>query len=353
LQAKYTSSESRSDNSAVLIINLGTPNAPNTQEVRTYLRELLSSDRVLDINPFLRWLLLNIFILPFRPKKTAKAYKKIWLEEGSPLMVYSKKLKKSLTEQFTAENIHVELGMQCGEPSIKNALDRLRALQCSRIIVLPMYPQYASSTFGGAIEDLYREVINDWNMPQLQIIPPFFSDSLFIGAWAKVGLPYIDHNPDHVLFSFHGLPIRHLKKSDISGNWCKNNKECCLILTNQNKYCYSAHCHETSKLIAEKLNLDKEKWSVSFQSRFGREEWVKPYTEQHLKELAQRGIKRVVVFCPSFVSDCLETLEEIGIQAAENFQKCGGEELLLVPSLNDHPEWIKSISSIVRNQLPR
>ena len=353
MQDKNRKSENNKENTAVLMINLGTPVAPNTTEVRTYLRELLSSDRVLDINPFLRWLLLNIFILPFRPKKTAKAYKKIWLEEGSPLMVYSQKLKKSLTEQFATENIIVELAMQCGEPSIKNALDRLRAKQYSRILVLPMYPQYASSTFGGAIEDLYREIINDWNMPQLQIVPPFFSDSLFIEAWAKVGLPYLDHNHDHVLFSFHGLPIRHLKKSDISGNWCKNNKECCLILTNQNKYCYSAHCHETSKLIAEKLNLDKEKWSVSFQSRFGREEWVKPYTEQHLKELAQRGIKRVVVFCPSFVSDCLETLEEIGIQAAENFQKCGGEELLLVPSLNDHPEWIKSISSIIRNQLPR
>ena len=351
MQAKKSKSENNRENTAVLMINLGTPVAPNTTEVRNYLRELLSSDRVLDINPFLRWFLLNIFILPFRPKKTAKAYKKIWLEEGSPLMVYSEKLKKSLTEQFAAENISVELAMQCGEPTIKNALDRLRVNQYSRIIVLPMYPQYASSTFGGAIEDLYREIINDWNMPQLQIIPPFFSDPLFIEAWAKVGLPYLDHKPDHVLFSFHGLPLRHLKKSDISGKWCKNNKECCQKLTNQNRYCYSAHCHETSKLLAEKLNLDSEKWSVSFQSRFGREEWVKPYTEPHLEELALRGVKRVVVFCPSFVSDCLETIEEIGIQAADYFQKCGGKELILVPSLNDHPEWIKSLSSIIRKQL--
>ena len=266
-------------------------------------------------------------------------------------MVYSQKLKKALTEQFAVENIHVELAMQCGKPSIKNALDRLREKGYSRIIVLPMYPQYASSTFGGAIEDLYREILKDWNMPQLQIVPPFFSDSLFIEAWAKVGLPYLDNEPDHVLFSFHGLPLRHLKKSDISGNWCRNNKECCLKLTNQNKHCYSAQCYETSKLMAERLNLGAENWSVSFQSRFGREEWVKPYTEPHLEELAERGVKRVVVFCPSFVADCLETLEEIGIQAAEYFRKCGGEELILVPSLNDHPEWIKSLTSIIRKQL--
>ncbi len=351
MQAKNSTLESKITNTAVLLINLGTPDAPNTPEVRTYLRELLSSDRVLDINPFLRWLLLNIFILPFRPKKTAKSYKKIWLDEGSPLMVYSQKLKKALNDEFAKEQIHVELAMQCGEPSIKNALDRLRVKQYSRIIVLPMYPQYASSTFGGAIEDLYREIINDWNMPQLQIVPPFFSDSLFIEAWAKVGMPYLDHNPDHVLFSFHGLPLRHLKKSDISGNWCRNNKDCCIELTNENKYCYSAHCHKTSKLLAERLKLDADKWSVSFQSRFGREEWVRPYTEPHLEELAEKGIKRVVVFCPSFVSDCLETLEEIGLQAAENFRKCGGEELILVPSLNDHPEWIKSLTSIIRKQL--
>jgi len=351
LQVKNNTSESNFDNTAVLMINLGTPYAPNTPEVRTYLRELLSSDRVLDINPVLRWLLLNLLILPFRPKKSAKAYQKIWLEEGSPLMVYSQKLKKALTEQFATENIHVELAMQCGEPSIKKALDHLREKGCSRIIVLPLYPQYAPSTFGAAIEDLYREILKDWNMPQLQIVPPFFSDTLFIEAWAKVGLPYLNHEADHVLFSFHGLPLRHLKKSDISGNWCRNNMECCLELTNQNKYCYSAQCYKTSKLMAESLNLGAENWSVSFQSRFGREEWIKPYTETHLEELAESGVKRVVVFCPSFVADCLETLEEIGIQAAENFRKCGGEELILVPSLNDHPEWVKSLTSIIRKQL--
>ena len=179
----------------------------------------------------------------------------------------------------------------------------------------------------------------------------FFSDSRFIDAWAKVGLPFIESEPDHVLFSFHGLPIRHLEKSDTSGNWCKNNHECCIDLVNENRNCYSAQCYHTAKLIAERYNLSAEKWSVSFQSRFGRDEWVKPDTEKHLARLAENGVKRVVVFCPAFVSDCLETLEEIGIRAAEHFRKHGGEELELIPSLNDHPEWVFSLASIIRQQI--
>ena len=335
----------------ILLINLGTPDSSSIRDVRIYLRELLSCERVIDINPVFRWFVLNLLILPFIPRKSAKAYKKIWMNEGSPLMVFSEKLKTALLEQFAENDIPLELGMQCRKPSLKTAIAKLRGQNCDQIIVLPLYPQYASSSYGAAIEDLYKVILNDWNIPHLRIIPPFFSDSRFIDAWAKIGLPYIEKKPDHVLFSFHGLPLRHLKKSDISGNWCKNNNECCLKLTNQNKYCYSAHCHQTSKLLAESLNLDAEKWSVSFQSRFGREEWVKPYTEQHLEELVKRGVRRVVVFCPSFVSDSLETLEEIGIRAAEHFRKCGGEELKLVPSLNDHPEWIKSLTSIILQQL--
>ena len=345
---KTTDNKSRT---GILLINLGTPDAPNTREVRAYLRSLLSCDRVLDINPIGRWLLLNLIVLPLRPRKSAKAYREIWLEDGSPLLVYSQKLRIALAEQFSGEKIFIELGMQCGKPSIKNALDCLRKEDCDRIIVLPMYPQYSSSTFGSAVEDLYKEVLHDWNMPHLQIIQPIFSDSRFIDAWAKVGLPFIESEPDHVLFSFHGLPIRHLEKSDTSGNWCKNNHECCIDLVNENRNCYSAQCYHTAKLIAERYNLSAEKWSVSFQSRFGRDEWVKPDTEKHLARLAENGVKRVVVFCPAFVSDCLETLEEIGIRAAEHFRKHGGEELELIPSLNDHPEWVFSLASIIRQQI--
>ena len=335
----------------ILLINLGTPDSPSTQDVRIYLRELLSCDRVIDINPVARWFLLNLLILPSRPRKSAKAYKKIWMDEGSPLLVFSEKLKTALLEEFAEKDIPIELGMQCRKPSLKTAIGKLRGQNCDQIIVLPLYPQYASSSYGAAIEDLYKVVLNDWNIPYLQIIPPFFSDSRFIDAWAKIGLPYIEKKPDHVLFSFHGLPLRHLQKSDYTSKWCKNNYSCCKELIDENRNCYSAQCYQTAKLIAKSLKIEEEKWSVSFQSRLGRDEWVKPYTESHLKELAERGMKRVVVFCPSFVADCLETIEEIGISAAEHFKEYGGEELKLVPSLNNHPEWVQALTSIIRQKL--
>jgi ferrochelatase len=335
----------------ILLINLGTPDSPSTQDVRIYLRELLSCKRVIDINPVARWFVLNLLILPFRPKKSAKAYKKIWMDEGSPLLVFSEKLKTALLEEFAEKDIPIELGMQCRKPSLKTAIGKLRGQNCDQIIVLPLYPQYASSSYGAAIEDLYKVILNDWNMPYLRIIPPFFSDSRFIDAWAKIGLPYIEKKHDHVLFSFHGLPLRHLKKSDYTGKWCQNDYSCCKELIDENRNCYSAQCYQTAKLLAKSLKIEEEKWSVSFQSRLGRDEWVKPYTEPHLKELAERGMKCVVVFCPSFVADCLETIEEIGISAAEHFKEYGGEELILVPSLNNHPEWVRALTSIIRQQL--
>tara|TARA_B100000700_G_scaffold293497_1_gene354537 strand:+ start:184 stop:1251 length:1068 start_codon:yes stop_codon:yes gene_type:complete len=332
----------------VLLINLGTPDSPNIKDVRNYLRQLLSSNRVIDINPIIRWILLNLFILPFRPLTSSKAYKEIWSDDGSPLLINSQNLKIALAEKLSDEKIYVELGMQCGKPSIKNAIKSLIDKGCDKIGVIPLYPQYASSSFGAAIEDVYRENLNKWNMPFLQILPPIFSDTRFIEAWAKIGLPYLENHPDHIVFSFHGLPTRHLKKSDYSEKCCSNNYECCEVLVEENRYCYRAQCHHTTKLIAERLKLKKENWSISFQSRLGREEWIKPYTEQLLKEFAEKGLKRIVIFCPSFVADCLETIEEIGITAANNFRKNGGEELKLVPSLNNHPEWINALASIIR-----
>jgi ferrochelatase len=335
----------------ILLINLGTPDSPSTQDVRIYLRELLSCERVIDINPLARWFVLNLLILPFRPRKSAKAYKKIWMDEGSPLLVFSEKLKTALLEEFAEKDIPIELGMQCRKPSLKTAIGKLRGQNCDQIIVLPLYPQYASSSYGAAIEDLYKVILNDWNMPYLRIIQPFFSDSRFIDAWAKIGLPYIGKKPDHVLFSFHGLPLRHLKKSDYTGKWCQNDYSCCKELIDENRNCYSAQCYQTAKLLAKSLKIEEENWSVSFQSRLGRDEWVKPYTDPYLKELAEKGMKRVVVFCPSFVADCLETIEEIGISSAEYFKEYGGEELILVPSLNNHPEWVRALTSIIRQQL--
>ena len=333
------------------MINLGTPDSPSVKDVRIYLRELLSCKRVIDINPLVKWILLNLFILPFRPKKSAKAYKKIWMDAGSPLLVYGQKLKNDLAKQLLKEKIVVELGMQCGKPNLKSAIDSLRKNECDRIIVVPLYPQYASSTYGSAVEEVYKTISHYWNIPYMHIIPPFFSNPHFIEAWVSIGLPYIKKEPDHVLFSFHGLPKRHLKKSDYFGDWCKNNHTCCAELLKENRYCYSAQCHHTARLIANKLNIKEGKWSVSFQSRLGRDEWIKPYTEPKLKELAESGLKRIIVFCPSFVADCLETIEEIGISAAENFKKNGGEDLQLVPSLNNDPQWVTALASIVKQHL--
>lgn len=335
----------------ILLINLGTPDTTHTRDARAFLRGMLSSKRFLDINPILRWLLLNLVILPFRPRKTANALKKIWLEDGSPLLVHSQKLKNALVEKFTEDKIPVELGMLLGKNNLKSAVDRLRRQECDRIIVLPMFPQYSATTHGSAIEALYNEILHDWDIPVIQIIPPFYSDPRFIEAWAKVGSPYLVNEPDHVLFSYHSLPVKHIQKSDCSGTWCKNDNACCLELVNENRNCYSAQCFQTAKLLAGRLNLETEKWSVSFQSRLGSAEWIKPFTEQHLTKLAEQGVKKVVVFCPSFVVDNLETLEEIEIRAAEHFRKSGGEKLTLVPSLNYHPEWVAALTSIIRQQL--
>jgi len=351
LERKKNQKKIHDVNTGILLINLGTPESPSKKDVRIYLQELLSSNRLIDINPLGRWILLNFFILPFRPRKSAQAYKKIWMDEGSPLLVFSQKLKDDLNKQFLRRNVIVELGMQCGKPSLKTAIESLRNNGCDKIVVLPLYPQYASSSYGSAIEDVYKALWHEWNMPYLQIIPPFFSDPNFVEAWAKIGFSYIEKEPDHVLFSFHGLPIRHLQKSDYTKEWCKNNNSCCKELVTENRFCYSAQCHHTAKLIAKALKLKQGEWSVSFQSRLGRDEWIKPYTESTLEQFAKNGLKRITVFCPSFVADCLETIEEIGMSAAKTFKDNGGEELQLVPSLNNNPAWVSALTSIINQQL--
>ncbi len=335
----------------ILLINLGTPDAPKTKEVRRYLREFLFDPRVIDIHPLGRWLLLNLIILPFRPKKSAHAYRQVWMDDGSPLLVYGKKLKSALSKTFETEGCPVELGMRYGNPSLKKSMNLLLEQGCNRIIAVPLYPQYASSTVGSVIEALYQETSQHWDIPQLQIIPPFYTEPSFIEAWKKVGEPFLKEQPDHILFSFHGLPLRHLEKSDASKNTCKNDQNCCTKLSTSNRNCYRAQCYNTAESIAQRFQLANKKWSVSFQSRLGRDEWIRPYTDEHLENLAKQGIKKLLVFCPAFVADGLETLEEIQIRAAEDFKNFGGEELILVPSLNDHPEWVKSLESMIRKQM--
>jgi ferrochelatase len=336
----------------VLLVNLGTPDAPQAPEVRRYLREFLSDPRVLDISPIGRWMLLNLIILPTRPAKSAEAYRKVWRPEGSPLLHFS----RALTDEVRAAlpDMQVELAMRYGNPSIRAGLTALRDRGCDRIVVFPLYPQYAASSTGSTVEAVYREAAGLWNTPYLTIVPPFYEDPGFIDAFAEVGAPVLaEFRPDHVLYSFHGLPERHMHKSDVSGSHCLRSDDCCAQIVAANRHCYRAQCFATAKALTARLGLAPDTTSLSFQSRLGRAVWIRPYTDIVLPELARRGVRRVAVFCPAFVADCLETLEEIGIRAEEDFKRAGGEALRLIPSLNAHPAWVRAAADLVRETAPR
>ncbi len=336
----------------VLLINLGTPDAPRAPEVRRYLREFLSDPRVLDISPLGRWLLLNLVILPFRPARSAAAYRAIWRAEGSPLLHHSRRLTDAL--RAVLPDCEVELAMRYGRPGLKTGLMALRERGCDRIVAVPLYPQYAASSTGSTVEALYRAAGEPWNTPYLSIVPPFYDHPAFIDAFAQVGAPVLqDFRPDHVLFSFHGLPERHVRKSDPTGLHCLKAPACCEVIGKANHACYRAHCMATAAALRDRLGLAREHTTVSFQSRLGRTVWVRPYTDEVIPELARRGVKRLAVFCPAFVADCLETLEEIGMRAAEQFKEHGGEALQLVPSLNDHPAWVQALRVLIRESAPR
>lgn len=335
----------------VLLLNLGTPDAPRPAEVRRYLRQFLSDPRVIDINPVGRWLLLNLVILPLRPRRSAEAYTKIWSDEGSPLLANGQALRDAVARKLA--HVPVALGMRYGNPSIAAGLDQLRAEACDHLVVLPLFPQYASSSTGSAIEAVYREVGQRWNTPFVTVVPPFYDDLRFVEAFAQVGQPVLDElEPDHVLMSFHGLPERHMRKSDETGRHCLQSEGCCDKIIDANRNCYRAQSFATARALAGRLGLPDEQWSVSFQSRLGRDPWIKPYTDLRLVELAKAGVKRMAVFCPAFVADCLETLEEIGIRANEDFRAAGGERLVLVPSLNAHPAWVDAVVGLLRDALP-
>ncbi len=333
----------------LLLINLGTPDAPTSRAVRRYLRQFLSDPRVLDINPIGRKLLLELIILPTRPRKSAHAYQKVWTERGSPLLYHSQDLVAGV-QAGLGDTWKVVLGMRYGKPSIATALDELRAAGVDRIVTLPLFPQYASSSTGSALEELFRRAGAAVNVPRLEIAPPFYDHPGFIEAFAAVGAPVLTElAPDHVLFSFHGLPERHMRASDESGSHCLTSERCCDAIVPANRNCYRAHCFATARALAARLGLDPGIWSVSFQSRLGRTPWIKPYTDHVLDELAAKGVKRLAVFCPAFVADCLETLEEIGLRARDQFRAAGGEELALVPSLNATSGWIDAVGAIARS----
>ncbi|MDB5132473.1 MAG: hemH [Mucilaginibacter sp.] len=332
----------------VLLVNLGTPDSPETKDVRRYLGEFLMDPRVIDINAFSRALLVKGIIVPFRSPKSAKLYKTIWSDEtGSPLLHYSKLQLKLLRERL-GDDYQVELAMRYQNPSIESALKKLKAGLVDSIQVIPLFPQYASASTG-SVYDKVMQLLAEWpTKPSISFINSFHDNELMIETFANNAKKYQPETFDHILFSFHGLPQRQLIKSDHTHNHCLKTSDCCAVLTDANKFCYSAQSHHTARLIAEKLNIPKEKYTICFQSRLGSDPWVQPYTTEVVAKLANEGKKRLLVFCPAFVADCLETVYEVTEEYGGEFKALGGEHVQLVESLNDASTWIEALEQMVK-----
>ena len=330
----------------VLLINLGTPDSPAVSDVRKYLNEFLMDPRVIDVNPVLRTFLVKGIIVPFRSPKSAKLYKEIWDDKtGSPLLHYSL-LQRDLLQQSLGDEYQVELAMRYQSPSIESALNKLKDALVDSIKIIPLFPQYASASTGSVYEKVL-DIVRKWpTSPNLSIENSFHDNELMIQTFADNGKKYDPETYDHILFSFHGLPQRQLIKADHTHNHCLKVSDCCQTLTDTNKFCYSAQSYHTAKLIAEKLNIPKEKYTVCFQSRLGSDPWVQPYTSEIVNKLAKEGKKRLLVFCPAFVADCLETVYEVTVEYHEEFKAGGGEHVQLVESLNDSPKWIEALKQM-------
>jgi len=332
----------------ILLVNLGTPDSPEVKDVRKYLDQFLMDERVIDIPAFNRTLLVKGIIVPFRSPKTSKLYKEIWDENGSPLLYFSK-IQAALLQDQLGPDYQVELAMRYQNPSIATALEKMKANLVEDIRVIPMFPQYASASTGSVIQSV-MEILSKWpTVPPVSFVNSFHNNELVLEAFAENAKKYQPETYDHVLFSFHGLPERQLLKCDHTGSYCLKKDNCCETLNDTNKYCYSAQGHDTARLIAQKLHIARENYTVCFQSRLGKEPWVQPYTTDVLKKLAAEGKKRLLVFSPAFVADCLETLYEITVEYHEEFKALGGEHVQLVESLNDHPKFIKALVELAKN----
>ncbi len=329
----------------LLLVNLGSPTHPTVPAIRRYLREFLMDPYVLDMPYLSRAALVYGLILPFRPHKTLASYKAIWTDEGSPLIVESIELKKALQAHFDKNNIKtfVEIGMRYQDPTLEQALDSFKAKNIKNIKVIPLYPQYALSATTTAIEKLKSLNTQKFNsFFELTFIKDFFNDTRFIQPLIETtqkhlaGVEY-----DHLLISFHGIPKSQLG-AVVNSTKCNFGGGCCDKVDTNNRDCYRAQCFETARLLAQGLNLSKDKWSIGFQSRLTKG-WIEPFTDKILDDLPRQGIKKLAVVCPSFISDCLETLEEINIRERERFLKAGGEHYHYIPCVNHSPSWVKAL----------
>lgn len=334
---------------AVLLINLGTPDSPSVGDVRKYLQEFLMDRRVIDIPYFNRFMLVNGIIAPFRAPKSSKVYHELWDEKGSPLLYFGIEVK-ALLQEALGKNHQVFFGMRYQNPTLASALKEIEQYHPDRILVLPLFPQYASATTGSAVEN-FMEIIQTWEViPEIKIISNFFEHPAFIEAFAENGRRLMEQEDyDHFIFTYHGLPERQIHRSSV-GNYCRLSTECCSSYNTKNHYCYRAQCFATTRLLTENLGIPKEKYTVSFQSRLGKTPWIQPYTEDVVKELAAKNCKKILCFSPSFVADCLETTIECGVEYKELFFNNGGEAWQLVPSLNSEKLWIECLKELIGKQ---
>ena len=328
-------------------MNLGSPDSTRVKDVRRYLNEFLMDERVIDMPYLSRLLLVKGIIVPFRAPKSAHAYSTVWTKEGSPLMVLSKQLQEALQQQVAEP---VALAMRYGAPSPWTAYDELLEKEpgLEEVVLVPLYPHYAMSSYETAVEYAKEAHKKGRYSFKLTIIPPFYDNQLYLDALAASMKPYLQQPYDHFLFSYHGIPERHVRKTDVTGNHCLKVNNCCEVSSEAHKYCYRHQCLDTTKKIAAMLQIPKEKYSYSFQSRLGRDPWLLPFTVKRLEEFPAEGVKKLVIACPAFVSDCLETLEEIAIQGRETFMQAGGESFTLIPCMNVHPLWVKAIAGWIR-----
>ena len=303
-----------------------------------------------------RWLLRNLLILPFRAPRTARQYETIWLAEGSPLQVYTRRLLDSLQASLESEHLLIRVGMAYSEPRINEAMVELEQAGVTDILVIPLFPQYSTATTASVFHAVKESAARWQSAPRLEFLDALHDDAAFIRAWTILitrHLPQADNASavEHVVFSYHGLPESNIRKAD-KQDYCRFGV-CCAVLDDRNRQCYRAQCMATTRAIVDALGWSDEFYSVAFQSRFGKQAWIQPYLSDHIESLARQGIKRIAVITPSFVSDCLETLHEIGIEYREQFIECGGESLLLIPNLNDDIAWFSAMKEIIRRHLPR
>ncbi|MEE9355486.1 MAG: ferrochelatase [Methylococcaceae bacterium] len=330
-------------NRAVLLVNLGSPSNPEPQAVRRYLNQFLMDPYVIQLPWLLRRLIASLLVLPTRSEVSSKAYQSVWTPEGSPLILLSEKLKKALQARL---EMPVEMAMRYGNPSIESQLLILaQQAEINEILFVPLYPHYAESTVTTSIAEAEQVIKKHKLRVRLKIIEPFYDNADYLSALVDSAKAFLEQPYDHLLFSYHGLPELHITKLDQSKQYCLKQDDCCQVPNEVHKTCYRHQVFKTTECFTAKARLSPEQYSVAFQSRLGRAKWLGPSTEDRLRELAQSGVKNVLVICPAFVTDCLETLEEIAIRGSEVFKEAGGESFTLIPCLNDNPEWVEVLAS--------